>query len=162
MSSFQLAVTNMNPIMTFSTYRDDWTCLHNAALFGQFDVFQFISESVANINPKSKTMKITPFHLAAQQGYFKICKLIIDAVEDLDPKDHSDCTPYDYALRRGNSSDICVYIVEVRSQRNGVDFTSTDESMLLLNAEGGWPYKNMAKFFPAKNNDPEKSSCTVS
>ena len=152
----------MNPTMTFSTYRDDWTCLHNAALFGRFDVFQFISENVANINPKSKTMKTTPFHLAAQQGYFKICKLIIDAVEDLDPKDHSDRTPYDDALERGNSSDICVYIVKVRSQRNGVDFTSTDESMLLLNAEGGWPYKNMAKFFPAKNNDPAKSSCTLS
>ena len=161
MSSFQLAVTNMNPIMTY-TYRDGWTCLHNAALFGQFDVFQFISENVVNINPKSKTMKITPFHLAAQQGYFKICKLIIDAVEDLDPKDHSDLTPYDYALERGNSSDICVYIAKVRSQRNGVDFTSTDESMLLLKAEGGWPYKNMASFFTAKNNDPDKSPCILS
>ena len=145
----------MNPIMTFSTYRDDWTCLHNAALFGQFDVFQFISESVANINPKSKTMKITPFHLAAQQGYFKICKLIIDAVEDLSPKDNNDCTPYDYALKN-NHSDICMYIDKVRNQRNGVDLISTDESM--LKAEGGWPYENMASFFPAKHNDPVESS----
>ena len=69
----------MNP-MTVNTFKDDWTCLHNAALFGRFDVFQFISESVANINPKSKTKNITPFHLAAQGGHFNICKLIIDAI----------------------------------------------------------------------------------
>ena len=80
----------MNLMMAFNAYKDDWTCLHNAALFGQFDVFQFISESVANINPKSKTMKITPFHLAAQRGHFNICKLIIDAVENLEPKNHLD------------------------------------------------------------------------
>ena len=141
----------MNPMMTFIAYKkDDCTCLHNAALFGQFDVFQFISESVANINPKSKTMKITPFHLAAQRGHFNICKLIIDAVEDLEPKNHLGLTPYDYALRRENSSDICIYIEKVRSQRNGVDFTSTDESMLMLKAEGGWPYQNVAKFFSSK------------
>ena len=148
----------MNPTMTFSTYRDDWTCLHNAALLGRFDVFQFISESVANINPKSKTMKITPFHLAAQRGHFDICKLIIDAIEDLDPKNHLGLTPYDYALRHESSSDICIYIEKVRSQRNGVDFTSTNESMLMLKAEGGWPYQNMAKIFPAKINDPVQSS----
>ena len=113
---------------------------------------------MANINPKSKTKKITPFHLAAKRGHFNICKLIIDAIEDLDPKDHLDLTPYDYALERGNSSDICIFIEKVRSQRNGVDFTYTDESMLMLKAEGGWPYKNMAKFFSAKNNDPAKTS----
>lgn len=137
----------MNPSMTFSHMDSDWTCLHNAANFDQFDIFQFISESVANINPKSKIMKLTPLHLAAQSGHFNICKFIIDAIEDLDPKDFVDDTPYDKARRRGNSSDICMYIDKVRSQRNGVKFTSTDESMSILKADGGWPYKNMADFF---------------
>ena len=143
----------MNPIMTFSTYRDDWTCLHNAALFGCFGVFQFLSENVSNINPKLKgdRRKRTPLHLAACYGHFEICKLIIDAVEDLSPKDNNDCTPYDYALKN-NHSDICMYIDKVRNQRSGLSLISTDESM--LKAEGGWPFKNMASFFPAKHNNP--------
>ena len=146
----------MNPRMTFYPYVD-WTCLHNAALFGCFGVFQFLSENVSNINPKLKgdRRKRTPLHLAACYGHFEICKLIIDAVEDLSPKDNNDCTPYDYALKN-NHSDICMYIDKVRNQRNGVDLISTDESM--LKAEGGWPYENMASFFPAKHNDPVESS----
>ena len=149
----------MNPRMTFFPYID-WTCLHFAAVFDRLDVFQYISENVSNINPKAKgdRRKVTPLHLAAQHGNFEICKLIIDAIEDLDPKNHLGLTPYDYALRHENSSDICIYIEKVRSQRNGVDFTSTNESMLMLKAEGGWPYQNMAKFFPAKINDPVQSS----
>ena len=146
----------MNPRMTFHPYVD-WTCLHNSALFGCFDVFQFISENMSNINPKLKgdRMKRTPLHLAACYGHFEICKLIIDATEDLSPKDNNDCTPYDYALEKGYS-DICMYIDKVRNQRSGLNLISTDESM--LKAEGGWPYKNMARFFPAKHNDPVQSS----
>ena len=146
----------MNPRMTFFPYID-WTCLHYAAVFDRLDVFQYISENVSNINPKAKgdwRKEVTPFHLAAQYGNFEICKLIIDAVEDLSPRDHDNCTPYDYARRKGYS-DICFYIDKVRNQRNGGNLMSTDESM--LKAEGGWPYKKMHKFFPAKKNDQAQS-----
>ena len=152
---FHLAVTDMNPRVTFIPYID-WTCLHNAAVFDRLDVFQYISENVSNINPQAKgdRRKVTPLHLAAQYGNFEICKLIIDAIEDLSPKDHDNYTPYDYARRKGYS-DICFYIDKVRNQRNGGNLMNTDESM--LKAEGGWPYKNMHKFFPSKKNDPAKS-----
>ena len=58
-------------------------------------VFQFISESVANFNPKSKTMKITPFHLAAQRGHFNICKLIQQGLEIHGLKE---CGPWGYTV----------------------------------------------------------------
>ena len=159
----------MNPRMTFFPYKD-WTCLHNAAQIGQFEVFKFISKSVTNINPKARQSTMnTPLHIAANGGYFEICKLIIDAIEDFSPKDSRNWTPYDYASRNGHL-DICIYIDEVRNQRNGLNLISKDESK--LKAEGGWPYKNMAKFFPAKNDgnatmdpaqDPsQSSSCVIS
>ena len=147
----------MNPRMTFRSR--DWTCLHNAAEFNQFGVFKFISENVPNINPKTHAMKITPFHLAAQGGHFEICQFIIEAIDDLSPKDDKNCTPYDYARHSGRE-DICIYIDEVRNKRNGVNLISTDESM--LKAEGGWPYKNMAKYFPPKHKDPVQSSKSTS
>ena len=158
--SFHLAVTDMNPRMTFFPY-NDWTCLHNAALMDRFDVFQFISKNVVNINPKARILSLdTPLHLAACNGHFDICKLIIDAIEDLSPKDGNNNTPYDYARKKGHS-DICIYIDKVRNERNGVNLISPDETM--LKAEGGWPYKNMAKFFSAKNKDPvQSSSCVIS
>ena len=145
----------MNPRMTFLPYID-WTCLHNAALFDCFDVFQYISENVSNINPKAKgdMRKVTPLHLAAEYGNFEICKLIIDDIEELSPKDYDNYTPYDYARRRGHS-DICFYIDKVRNQRNGGNLMNNDE--IMLKAEGGWPYKNMHKFFPSRKNDPAKS-----
>ena len=141
----------MNPRMTFLPYID-WTCLHYAALFDRLDVFQYISENVSNINPEAKgdRRKLTPLHLAAQHGNFEICKLIIDGIEDLSPRDHNNHTPYDYARRKGYS-DICLYIDKARNQRNGGNLMSNDESM--LKAEGGWPYKNMHKFFPVKKRD---------
>ena len=145
----------MNPRMTFFPYID-WTCLHFAAVFDRLDVFQYISENVSNINPKAKgdRRKVTPLHLAAQHGNFEICKLIIDAIEDLSPRDHKNCTPYDYAREQGYS-DICFYIDKARNQRNGGNLMSNDESM--LKAEGGWPYKNMHKFFPVKKKDQPQS-----
>ena len=149
----------MNPRMTFFPY-NDWTCLHNAALWDRFDIFQFISKNVANVNPKARKLSLdTPLHLAACYGHFDICKFIIDAIEDVDPKDDDNNTPYDYARNKGHS-DICVYIEQVRNQRNGVNWRSADETM--LEAEGGWPYTNMAKYFPAKHNDPAQSSKSTS
>ena len=141
--------------MTFLPYID-WTCLHNAAAFDCFDVFQYISENVSTINPKAKgdVRKVTPLHLAAQYGNFEICKFIIDDIEDLSPKDYDNYTPYDYARRKGYS-DICFYIDKARNQRNGGNLMSNDESM--LKAEGGWPYKNMHKFFPVKKRDQPQS-----
>ena len=157
---FHLAVTDMNPRMTFFPY-NGWTCLHNAAAFDQFDIFQFISKNVANVNPKSRNRSLnTPLHLGALYGHFAICKFIIDAIEDLSPKDGDNNTPYDYAREKGYS-DICIYIDKVRNKRNGVNLISPDETM--LKAEGGWPYKNMNKFFHAKNKDPvQSSSCVIS
>ena len=154
----------MNPTMTFG-WTFGWTCLHNAAHYNQFGVYQFISEHVANINPETKYhgWKSTPFHFAAMSGNFQICKFIVDGVEDLSPRDEDNCTPYDYARKNGHS-DICIYIDEVRNQRNGVNLISTDE--IMLKAEGGWPYKSMAKYFPAKHKDPVQSpkstSCVIS
>ena len=153
----------MNPRMTFQPYKD-FTCLHLAAYMNQFDVFQFISKNVTNINPKmKKSRKDTPFHWAAACGHFEICKFIIDAIEDVDPIDDDNNTPYIYARNHGHS-DICIYIEQVRNQRNGVNWRSADETM--LEAEGGWPYTNMAKYFPAKHNDPVQSpkspSCVIS
>ena len=150
----------MNPTMTFG-WTFGWTCLHNAAHYNQFGVYQFISENVANINPQTKYHggKSTPFHFAAMSGNFQICKFIVDGVEDLSPRDKDNCTPYDYARKNGHS-DICIYIDEVRNQRNGVNLISTDE--IMLKAEGGWPYKSMAKYFPAKHKDPVQSSKSTS
>ena len=145
----------MNPRVTFYPYTD-WTCLHSAVVCDQFDVFQYISQNVSNINPMAKDdwRRYTPLHLAAQCGNFKICKFIIDGIEDLSPRDHNNRTPYDYARRKGYS-DICLYIDEARNQRNGGILMSQDESM--LKAEGGWPYKSMHKFFPAKKSDLAQS-----
>jgi hypothetical protein len=150
----------MNPTMTFG-WTLGWTCLHNAAHSNQFGVYQFISENVAKINPETKYCgrKKTPFHFAAMCGNFQICKFIVDGVEDLSPRDKANCTPYDYARQNGHS-DICIYIDEVRNQRNGVNLISADESM--LKAEGGWPYKSMDKYFPPKHKDPVQSSKSTS
>ena len=150
----------MNPRMTFFPY-NDWTCLHWAALLDRFDIFQFISKNVANVNPKARnSSQDTPLHLAARYGHFDICKFIVDAIEDLSPKNGNNNTPYDYARENGYS-DICIYIDKVRNERNGVNLISSDETM--LKAEGGWPYKNMAKFFSTKNKDPvQSSSCVIS
>ena len=85
---------------------------------------------MTNINPKARqATRNTPLHLAADDGYFEICKLIIDAIEeeDLSPKDRANWTPYDYASRNGHL-DICIYIDEVRNQRNGLNLINEDES----------------------------------
>ena len=72
--------------------RDGQNLLHIAALTGQFETFEKLSEDESDINPKDAKER-TPLHFAAENGHFSICQWIISNVKDKNPKDAQGWTP---------------------------------------------------------------------
>ena len=97
-------------------YDPNLTPLHNAALAGKFDMFQYIYENAKNKNPIDHDGD-TPLHKAANGGgqfkhceywmrschHHKICQLILDNVENKTTENFDGKTPLQMATESNHS-----------------------------------------------------------
>ena len=79
------------------TRRGD-TPLHDAAMFGHFEIFMLTIPYIIDKNPRNFN-NFTPLHYAAHKGYLKICKYLLENVEDINPTTNTGFTPLDIAVR---------------------------------------------------------------
>ena len=87
---------NRNPNEPYA----DLTPMHFAAIFGEFEICQYIITNLDVKNPENK-LSVTPLHNAAYYGHLNICKMIIDSVEEKNPKDINGYTPFHAAAEGG-------------------------------------------------------------
>ena len=89
------------PLISLQCKEDDWTPLHFSAQAGNFEVYQFLSENLTNINPATKK-GITPLHMAGKNGHFEVYKFICESTSDMNPQMPSEITPLDLAAKNGH------------------------------------------------------------
>merc|ERR1711971_120564 len=81
-------------------------------------------------NPATKSDRLTPLHLAAQEGHVAICKLIMDNLKDKNPKCSSGATPLNLATSLGKlkTGSDRIRQDQTGSDRIGQDRTGLDRS----------------------------------
>ena len=147
----------INSIPSYSS--SGLTCLHNALLSNQVDLFTFIIENVNEKNPRAqgRYYDATPLHMAAEKGNLEICKIIIANVGDLlclDEKCYrgtpghgcGDRTPFECARAR-NHLEICFYFNDIRN---------------LPTLDIGWNFnKNVSQYFPEESESTAVATTTA-
>ena len=81
-----------------------YTVLHFIADRGFLDMFQTVSNTLTDIQPKSKNVwdkGATPLHYAGQQGHLPIVRFITDCIKDINPIDAAGKTVLQYAVEEG-------------------------------------------------------------
>ena len=68
---------------------------------GNFDVYQFLSEKLKNINPATNE-GITPLHIAGKNDHLKVYKFISENTLDMNPCMFNGITPLHLAARNGH------------------------------------------------------------
>ena len=62
-----------------------WTPLHQAAMYGHFEICELILQNIKGKNPKDR-YGATPLFLADQNGHPTICNLIENELFGVNPK----------------------------------------------------------------------------
>lgn len=93
------------------------TLLHEAAIYGNFEVCKFIIEQIEDTNPWDQFNKNTPLHEAARKGHFTVCTLFVKYTRNLNPRNNKGKTPFDLAKENGHDK-ICKLIKSVNIKQN--------------------------------------------
>ena len=116
------------------------SALHVAAEKGHFEIFKFLLEKSADVNPLCEN-RWTPFHLAAKNGHLDVCRLIMmklrntkTALENKNPAGKHGMTPLHFATMNGHFY-ICKLIIANAWNKNPENFCK--DTPLHLAAENG-------------------------
>ena len=98
-------VGKKNPIISDSSFATlPYTVLHLIALVGNLEMFQTVSNTLTDLQPKLKSVRgkgITPLHYAGSQGHLPIVRFITDCIKDINPTDAAEKTVLQYAVEEG-------------------------------------------------------------
>lgn len=94
---------------------EEYTLLHNAAVWNQFDVFKYLFENGGDMSKKDFRGQ-TALHIAIRYGSPKLCKFIIENLkfEDISAEDNRGITPIFYAVNLNK-----IEIVKLLIKRGG-------------------------------------------
>ena len=80
--------------------KDDLTPLHNATVWNNFEVVEYLLRNGAMVDSRDKK-NLTPLHHSALHGRLEIMKLLLHSGADKDAKCNLDMTPLHYGVKWG-------------------------------------------------------------
>ena len=143
-------VDQKNPIISDSTSAAlPYTVLHFIAFRGILEMFQTVSNTLTDLQPKSKSVRdngITPLHYAAQQGHLPIVRFITDCIKDINPTDAAGKTVLQYAAEEGQLNVVKFYVENLKKDNRDINPSSRGgETPLYVAAKKG--YSEIIKFY---------------
>ena len=119
-------------------YKD--TALHDAAEYGNTEIFKFIMERAGESNP-TNLREITPLHKAVENGSLEIAKLIIEDENFFNGADLNGFTPLHLALDGYDQPEMVTdtsYQTTVSSQQTEVDVLRQTDSWGVPSRSNHW------------------------
>ena len=103
---------------------EPFSVLHDIAYNGNLEMFKMVSNTLTDLQPKSKSgtrRGATPLHYAGQQGHLPIVRFILNCIKDSNPPDSIGRTVMHYAAEEGQLDVIKFYAEKLKTGVNPPD-----------------------------------------